>query len=71
VLRGYNYRMDAVQGAILNVKMKYIESWTEARRAIAAMYNRLLAQDRYQSPEPDTNGRHFFQVYAIAVKPPR
>ncbi|MBV9532186.1 MAG: DegT/DnrJ/EryC1/StrS family aminotransferase [Bradyrhizobium sp.] len=67
VLAGYNYRMDAVQGAILNVKMNYIEAWTEARRTIAAMYNRLLAPDLYHSPELVHDGRHVFHVYAIAI----
>jgi dTDP-4-amino-4,6-dideoxygalactose transaminase len=66
VLAGYNYRMDGIQGAILNVKMDYIEAWTEARRAIAAMYDRLLT-DRYQRPAPATYGRHVFHVYAITV----
>jgi dTDP-4-amino-4,6-dideoxygalactose transaminase len=65
-LRGYNYRMDAVQGAILNVKMNNIESWTEARRAIAAMYNRLLAQDRFRSPEPDPTRDHVFTPGCLA-----
>ena len=31
VVTGYNYRMDGIQGAVLNVKMDYIEAWTEAR----------------------------------------
>ena len=35
VVAGYNYRMDGIQGAVLNVKMEYIEAWTEARRAVA------------------------------------
>ena len=35
--------MDAIQGAVLNVKMDYIEAWTEARRSVAAQYDQLLA----------------------------
>jgi dTDP-4-amino-4,6-dideoxygalactose transaminase len=42
VLPGYNYRMDGIQGAVLNVKMNYIEAWTEARRSVASHYDRLL-----------------------------
>src|SRR6201997_2139958 len=43
VLRGFNYRMEAFQGAILRVKLRHLEGWTEARRAIVARYNQLLA----------------------------
>jgi dTDP-4-amino-4,6-dideoxygalactose transaminase len=67
VLPGYNYRMDGIQGAILNVKMNYVEAWTEARRAVAATYDRLLTDDRYQRPAPTIDGRHVFHVYAITV----
>jgi dTDP-4-amino-4,6-dideoxygalactose transaminase len=38
VLAGYNYRMDGIQGAVLNVKMDYIEEWTEARRTVASSW---------------------------------
>src|SRR6201997_2625409 len=42
VLRGYNYRMEAFQGAVLGVKLKHLDQWTEARRKIVAQYNELL-----------------------------
>src|SRR5580658_1043833 len=40
---GWNTRMDGFQGAVLAVKLKYIEGWNEARRAIAARYDTLFA----------------------------
>jgi dTDP-4-amino-4,6-dideoxygalactose transaminase len=35
---GYNYRMEAIQGAVLGVKLKYLDDWNAARRAHAAFY---------------------------------
>lgn len=39
---GWNARMDGFQGAILQVKLKYIDSWNDARRALAANYDNLF-----------------------------
>jgi dTDP-4-amino-4,6-dideoxygalactose transaminase len=65
VLPGYNYRMDGIQGAVLNVKIGHIEAWTEARRAVASHYDRLLAQSGYKRPTAPLNCRHVYHVYAI------
>ena len=67
VVPGYNYRMDAIQGAVLKVKMNYIEMWTEARRAVASRYDRLLASSRYARPAPPSHCRHVYHVYAIEL----
>ena len=67
VMRGYNYRMDGIQGAVLNVKMDYIEAWTEARRALASCYDRLLAGSQYTRPAPPEHCRHVYHVYAIGI----
>ena len=40
---GYNYRMEAIQGAVLGVKLKYLDDWTNKRRQLAAVYKRELA----------------------------
>ncbi len=41
---GWNTRMDGFQGAVLQVKLKYIGTWNEARRAVAARYHALFAK---------------------------
>lgn len=65
VLAGFNYRMDGIQGAVLNVKMDYIEGWTDARRSVAAYYDRLLASSLLERPRPPAHSRHVYHVYAI------
>ena len=42
VLKGYNFRMEGIQGAVLRVKLRHLEAWTEARRAAAGHYGELL-----------------------------
>jgi len=65
VLKGFNYRMEGVQGAILRVKLRYLEGWTEARRAHAAVYNRLLAESGLTLPVELPGNRHVYHVYAV------
>lgn len=67
VIRGFNYRMEGFQGAILGVKLKYLEQWTEARRAHARRYSELLAPLGIEVPVEAPNTRHVFHVYAIRV----
>jgi dTDP-4-amino-4,6-dideoxygalactose transaminase len=67
VLPGYNYRMDTIQAAVLKAKMDYIEAWTEARRAVAARYDLLLADGGFRRPAPPSDCRHVYHVYAIHV----
>ena len=64
-LKGFNYRMDGIQGAILGVKMKHIEAWTEARRSRAAVYARTLADVPMQLPKERPGSRHVYHVYAV------
>ncbi len=67
VLPGFNYRMDGIQGAVLNVKMNYIESWTDARRNIAAKYDQLLERHSCGQPSPPAHARHVYHVYAVTL----
>jgi len=65
VLKGYNYRMEGIQGAVLRVKLKYLEGWTEQRRAAAANYAKFFAGSNVRIPEAMPHNRHVFHVYAI------
>jgi dTDP-4-amino-4,6-dideoxygalactose transaminase len=62
---GYNYRMDDFQGAVLSVKLKYLDSWTEARQASAATYDRLLAGTSVFLPKSCSSVRHVRHLYVI------
>jgi len=65
VLKGYNYRMEGIQGAVLRVKLRHLERWTDGRRAAAACYDDLLAGSGVVTPEPTTLDRHVYHVYAV------
>jgi dTDP-4-amino-4,6-dideoxygalactose transaminase len=65
VLPGFNFRMDALQGAILRVKLRRLEEWTEKRRAAAKRYARLLADCGVGIPAEASYARHVYHVYAI------
>lgn len=48
--------------------MNYIEAWTDARRAVAAHYDRLLASNSYGVPAPPPHCRHVYHVYAVQLE---
>ncbi|MEO1619652.1 MAG: DegT/DnrJ/EryC1/StrS family aminotransferase, partial [Cyanobacteria bacterium J06632_3] len=63
---GYNSRLDALQAAILRVKLPYIDTWNQKRRQVAETYNQLLADvDGVITPEL-TEG-HVFHQYTIRL----
>lgn len=65
-LRGFNYRMEGLQGAILRVKLRHLERWTEARRSIAAFYSERL-KDCCGTPREMPYARHVYHVYVIRM----
>jgi dTDP-4-amino-4,6-dideoxygalactose transaminase len=67
-IKGYNYRMDSIQGAILGVKMKYIEDWTEKRRQIARWYGEALQGiSQVEAPLELPGRRHVWHIYGVRV----
>lgn len=73
-LVGGNFRLDALQAAVLRVKLKYLDDWTEARRRNAARYRRLfeesglLASGAVGLPEDLGYGRHIYHQYVLRVQ---
>lgn len=65
VLKGYNYRLEGIQGAVLRVKLRHLEAWTELRRAHAAHFTELLSGSFVQTPEEMAYARHVYHVYAV------
>ncbi len=65
--RGFNYRMDGLQGAVLGVKLRYLEGWTEARRQRAEVYARYLAGTAAVIPQVRAGVRHVYHVFAVRV----
>jgi dTDP-4-amino-4,6-dideoxygalactose transaminase len=67
VLKGYNMRLEGMQGAILRIKLRHLEAWTEARRAAAARYNALLAGSGIVTPAAPANTRHVYHIYTTRM----
>lgn len=68
---GANFRMDALQAAVLRVKAPHLSAWTEARRVNAARYARLFRDrgltDRVGLPVEPVGRRHIFNQFVIRV----
>jgi len=65
VLRGYNYRMEGLQGAILRVKLRHLDAWTDGRRSRAVEYDRCLRDADVTTPREMPYARHVYHIYAV------
>jgi dTDP-4-amino-4,6-dideoxygalactose transaminase len=66
---GWNARMDGIQGAVLNVKLRHLESWNESRRKMAQLYGELLSNsDGIITPKEADYAKHVYHIYAIRLK---
>lgn len=62
---GFNYRMDAIQGAVLGVKLTNLETWIEGRRRAAARYREILAELPLELPTEAPGNRHVWHLYVV------
>jgi dTDP-4-amino-4,6-dideoxygalactose transaminase len=63
---GFNYRMSEFQAAVINVKMKYIEQWTEQRRTNASIYNSFLRDiEGIDTPSELDHVKHVYHLYVV------
>jgi dTDP-4-amino-4,6-dideoxygalactose transaminase len=65
---GYNSRLDTIQAAILSVKLKYLDEWTNKRREHAKAYNDAFKDTDIITPKEEDFNYHIYHQYTIAVK---
>ncbi|MDR1514580.1 MAG: DegT/DnrJ/EryC1/StrS family aminotransferase [Synergistaceae bacterium] len=69
---GLNSRLDSIQAAILRVRLRKIETWTEERREAARRYGLLFAErsleDEIQTPVETPGNRHTYHQYVVKAK---
>jgi dTDP-4-amino-4,6-dideoxygalactose transaminase len=66
---GHNYRMEGIQGAVLGVKLKYLNGWTNERRRAAHKYKECLkGVDQITLPFEMEYAKHVFHLFVIQVK---
>src|SRR3989339_866954 len=64
---GINGRLDAIQAAILSVKLKYLNDWSESRRWVASYYSEHLGELPIRLPKIESYNTHIFHQYVIAT----
>lgn len=62
---GHNHRMDGIQGAVLSVKLKQLDSWTNRRRAVAARYDAAFRAQGFKTIEADAKAKPVYHLYVV------
>jgi len=65
---GHNYRMEAIQGAVLGVKLNYLNQWTDGRRRVAKRYYELMSDIKeIVLPKEMDYAKHVYHLFVIKV----
>ena len=67
LLLGRNNRMDGIQGAVLNLKLKYLDKWNKERQALAVYYNKGLRGLPVITPFVSNCSTHIYHQYVLRV----
>jgi dTDP-4-amino-4,6-dideoxygalactose transaminase len=62
---GGNFRMDAIQGAVLNIKLKHLDRWNHQRRAHAALYDEVFKGSPVQPPKIEAGNESIYHQYTV------
>jgi dTDP-4-amino-4,6-dideoxygalactose transaminase len=65
---GGNFRMDNLQAAVLNVKLKYLDEWNKKRRENAAIYDKIFAGSTVMTPKIEQNNVSIYHQYTILAQ---
>ncbi len=65
---GYNSRLDALQAAVLRVKLNYIDRWNDGRRKVAHTYSKALSDSpNFKTPYEAPNRKHVYHLYILQM----
>ena len=68
---GGNFRIDELQAAVLNVKLKHLDAWSAGRQKNAAYYDAAFARERVegvQTPRAGRGVRHIYNQYVVRAR---
>ncbi len=66
-IEGFNSRLDEIQAAVLRVKLKHLDTWTNRRREIATLYQQLLFNSKVQLPCERQWAKHVYHLFVIRI----
>ena len=67
LVKGLNSRLDTLQAAVLEVKLRYLDEWNASRRRAAGMYRQCLEQAGLAAPAEDSHVEHVYHLFVITV----